>query len=721
MLTLSIENGQVGFDMVVKALNKMTGEGGVFAGMMDKISKTTQGRWNSFVESLEISLFKAGGAFMKGFRLDELLQDFRKWAEGIQNDEGGMQAFGSSLRKVFDSVFSVIQSLVRVVKTVYDWIVQISDAVYGWAIRNQDLLKTLLAIVSVTTAFRVAVFAATFAVGVFNSALALMKSLLGLNALLSVIAGIASLSLPAVAAVLGLATALGVLVKYGDELSSAFDGFGDSLIEGLNRVGDIAGQTWKGIIDAFKVGDLRLLFEIAFAGIKYGFMVLVASIQAEWYRFVNTAFTKEGVFGGMTTWLAKDLASAEAWIRTLNPWASDADVKKATKDYWDKIRELDEMRKVEKAAVDPRVKGEIERIMTEVPAKAKAELDRLTGMAGREALFLSRPFARTEFEIEAYTKDYETGQEARRKEAERLARLVALDKKFSNPLLDLDKVPKAEIKEYLAGVDEAEKRIKGPVLNRWEEVTKIFVADLKKANAELKRYEEGYAGRLRESLTPLMTEVMKFAPLLGTSLVAKGSVVGVDRVFNVQPDHYDISGASKTYAQNLQQKYMRGVGEETHKFDYFTQHMKMIEEARTGLTDSMYQIAEGGGIFGSIAKSLGRQRRALSDEEAEYGMLEEFDKLRKYVGDRTTTGPRAMLEGSAEAQEVINRTNAQSTSVLESIRTILFTAKEMQAAQLEYQKEAAMALRSLVSLRPLPIAPMPREKDVFAVIDPPPM
>lgn len=47
------EAGQITFEMVQKAMQDMTGEGGRFGGMMDRINKTFTGQWNSLIESIQ--------------------------------------------------------------------------------------------------------------------------------------------------------------------------------------------------------------------------------------------------------------------------------------------------------------------------------------------------------------------------------------------------------------------------------------------------------------------------------------------------------------------------------------------------------------------------------------------------------------------------------------------------------------------------------------------
>ena len=51
----AMENGTIGADVMWKAINKLTSEGGRFAGMNEKVSQTVKGQWNALTESVTLA------------------------------------------------------------------------------------------------------------------------------------------------------------------------------------------------------------------------------------------------------------------------------------------------------------------------------------------------------------------------------------------------------------------------------------------------------------------------------------------------------------------------------------------------------------------------------------------------------------------------------------------------------------------------------------------
>lgn len=53
-LQAMVEDGQIGFNVIEKAFNSMTGKGSMFGGLMEKLSKSLGGRWSTFLDKLEV-------------------------------------------------------------------------------------------------------------------------------------------------------------------------------------------------------------------------------------------------------------------------------------------------------------------------------------------------------------------------------------------------------------------------------------------------------------------------------------------------------------------------------------------------------------------------------------------------------------------------------------------------------------------------------------------
>lgn len=710
-----IENGQVGFDQVVKAINMMTGAGGVFEGMMDRMAKTTQGRWNSFVETLEIVFARAGGAFMKGLGLDKVFVEMRAWAEGLEGNLGDFEEFGKRTREAWDSVVAILRAVRDVLKFVIGLIQQGYNSVKKWTEENQGLVKSVAALVAITTTFRLVVWALTAAVTALSLAWAAFRAVMGINALISLVSGLVGAFTSLNIAIVAVVATAGMFI-YEMWKTGELDGLISRLASLFEGLSDTVNKTWKGIVDAFKAGDIKLAFEVAWAGVKLGFMQMIAFIRAEWHRFINTAFTKAGALGAAQTWLAKDIASAEAWIKILNPWASDADTKKATKEYWEKIKELEKMREEERKVIDPAVEAEVKRLMETIPAEAKKELDRLTGRAAR----LANPINELYAAIEAYTAEWKKGQEALADKIWIMERVVAFDKgEIEAPAAPILEAWNAQRKFFAEAFKDELKDLPDAV--KYKEISRMMAGSLIRMKKDYSLFDEGYAGRLRDDLGKTMLAMMGIGSQIGPGLLSGGRVTS-SILAAVAPNQMippiSISGDAKSLAMAIQQKYMRGVGEETHRFDFFQKNMGLINEAATGIPPWAKGFEEMGGFVGPIFRNLAEANKALLPEQADYGMLDELDKLRKYVGDRTASGPPVMFEGSSAAQETINRSNTQQTTVLENVRMILAAAKEMQARQIEIQAEQLSALKSL-AYGTKPVAPMPRAVGFGAIAEDP--
>lgn len=106
----AMEDGQIGSEIVVKTFQRITGSGGMFFNLMDRQAQTVKGRFDSFIESLEIFVGKVGIAI---YRSTGLASFFDGFAKSIQ---------GADLTKIAAWVDRAAQGL----KPVYELMVGIS-------------------------------------------------------------------------------------------------------------------------------------------------------------------------------------------------------------------------------------------------------------------------------------------------------------------------------------------------------------------------------------------------------------------------------------------------------------------------------------------------------------------------------------------------------------------------------------------------------------------
>lgn len=93
-----VTEGKVGFPELEKAFNLMTDEGGQFAGMMDRLSESTLGRFSSTIDNAELALASFGEIMLDS--VNEALtagDDFFRW---IQDMDDGTKRFVVTLGSV---------------------------------------------------------------------------------------------------------------------------------------------------------------------------------------------------------------------------------------------------------------------------------------------------------------------------------------------------------------------------------------------------------------------------------------------------------------------------------------------------------------------------------------------------------------------------------------------------------------------------------------------
>jgi tape measure domain-containing protein len=73
------EEGKITFPILTRALQKATGQGGMFEGGMAKLAKTSKGVWSTFTDQVNIALATFGDELQKAFNLTGKLQTFGNW------------------------------------------------------------------------------------------------------------------------------------------------------------------------------------------------------------------------------------------------------------------------------------------------------------------------------------------------------------------------------------------------------------------------------------------------------------------------------------------------------------------------------------------------------------------------------------------------------------------------------------------------------------------
>lgn len=93
-----VTEGKIGFPELEKAFNFMTDEGGQFAGMMDKLSESTLGKFSTTMDNAKLALASFGEVLQP--TANALLDFANDFFEGIQNMDEGTKAFVAGFSSV---------------------------------------------------------------------------------------------------------------------------------------------------------------------------------------------------------------------------------------------------------------------------------------------------------------------------------------------------------------------------------------------------------------------------------------------------------------------------------------------------------------------------------------------------------------------------------------------------------------------------------------------
>lgn len=100
-----VSTGQLRFEDVLKAMQSMTSQTGMFANATQRLSQTALGKWSTFKDGITESLVTVGEAFLNAFDVDAVLSGLGKMAEFIKTTVAPVVA------KVFGAIASGVEGL----------------------------------------------------------------------------------------------------------------------------------------------------------------------------------------------------------------------------------------------------------------------------------------------------------------------------------------------------------------------------------------------------------------------------------------------------------------------------------------------------------------------------------------------------------------------------------------------------------------------------------
>lgn len=230
-----MEKGAVSFEELDNALHNATARGGRFHGLLSTIGSTASGQFKKLRASFALAIRPLGQNLLPG------LATF----VGALND--AMPAFERFIKQN--------AGLVTKLASVALGVVAAASAFIG--------IGLALTLVSI-------------AAGGFMSALSIIGSLLGL--VFSPLGAIA-------AALYGLAQAFPEMAASGIE---SVRSMGRSFVAWYSRIFNVATETYDGIVDALKAGDMKLAGEVAMAGLHLVWLEGTRSLRELWFSFKDS-------------------------------------------------------------------------------------------------------------------------------------------------------------------------------------------------------------------------------------------------------------------------------------------------------------------------------------------------------------------------------------------------------------------------------------------------
>lgn len=213
---------------------------------------------------------------------------------GIVLDSDGVAAAGAlddalvDLKKQLLAVAIQIGGAVAPAVTKFISVVQpILSTIITWIKNNKKLVVTVLAIGGIITgvgAALMAIGAVIWGVGAAFGVLSTVVGVLGtvMSGVLTVLGAIVS---PIGAIVVGLGAAAVMFFKFTEAGRAFASDFGSTMSDLWDGMRQDFGAAWDGIKAAFEAGDLGMMAEIAFTGVKLVWERIVGAMKGVWISF----------------------------------------------------------------------------------------------------------------------------------------------------------------------------------------------------------------------------------------------------------------------------------------------------------------------------------------------------------------------------------------------------------------------------------------------------
>lgn len=566
-----VRQGKVSFNDVADAINRMTNEGGLFHGMMERINKeTVTGRWANFRENVQQSALALGLAAFDGLRLKDVLTDLSETVRG-----GDMNTAREVFMGIRLAVYSAYQAFLKLYEVIRN---------------NRETLKYFVASI------------------LLINGIALAASILSWVA-----AWIAWLG-----PIILVNAAIGFLIyQLGLLDSSTIERFTQSFQE----MAPAMQKAFAAIKDAIEGNDLQLAFDILSDAIKMGWRRLWQDLAIESARgVINLVKEALGAFKSIGDKIGGT---------GLNILFPGLGILGKNSGEWSK--QLDDWFNMHEGNRRKEQEQDLQRFQNRVDEHSRhAAITKLFPkgtLGGQISSGVYDAFNNPNFNESAFRQSIIGGNRS------------GLGGVFIQSRLNT----------LLQDAIEATMKVHGKISN-----------------------PEGNPESLEE-LKRSADEAIKRLEKFQQSIKGVGNAVGdIMRTFQISP-------AALHAASELQKDYDKG----TSALQRFQRQAGLLNEAFLGPFANHPTLRNiKGGIFGNLFQQGG----ALTKDARDFGIFQAFQQLQKEVGGNRDKYAPAMMGGSREAAEVIQRSSDQSLSVEQQVLQVLRDSKIVQDQAAAYQK-----------------------------------
>lgn len=276
-----VHEGRVGFNDVVAAFNRMTGAGGLYHGLMERINKeTVAGRWENFTENVQVLARNFGLAAFEGLKVKDVLTSMSGVVQGWTGAGKEGAGYDEQVKKLA-GVFAIArESMYNLYVKGRDWVMGANSSLREFVETHKGWVQALAGILVTLATVGAVLKVISISLAVIRGVLVSIAAISGIVSLFATFQAFGA-SLAFLVGPAGLLTAFLASLVAIAALAGTFDGFGSSLARGWDSFKGSGLEAVNSIVDAIKSGDIESAMAVVFKAINLGWKTLIVSMKAE--------------------------------------------------------------------------------------------------------------------------------------------------------------------------------------------------------------------------------------------------------------------------------------------------------------------------------------------------------------------------------------------------------------------------------------------------------